>query len=274
MVIDCCLLFNELDMLELRFEELSPVVDRFVVVESTRTFQGDTKPLYLRGNLERFEKFISHLTYIVVDEEPQPEAGYDFCWSREHLQRNAIMRGLAACSDDDIALISDIDEIPSRAAVRELSGLRVELRDYPLFFLQELRYYFFDCQPYLPLWDQAYAATVSFLRKNSPQDTRINYGAFSPRRWILRGTEYGGWHFSYFGGAQAIRDKLLSFSHTEFNRTDLTDVPRITERISALSDPCGRSYKLECRLNPTLPEHVTANREKYERMGWFCPPVG
>ncbi|MBW2533223.1 MAG: glycosyl transferase GT17 family protein, partial [Deltaproteobacteria bacterium] len=43
MIYDCFPFFNELDLLKIRLEELRPVVDRFVLVEATRTFGGAVK---------------------------------------------------------------------------------------------------------------------------------------------------------------------------------------------------------------------------------------
>ncbi len=39
-VYDCFTFFNELELLEIRLNELSSVVDKLVLVEATKTFQG------------------------------------------------------------------------------------------------------------------------------------------------------------------------------------------------------------------------------------------
>ena len=44
-VYDCFTFNNEYDVLKIRLNELSSVVDRFVVVEGTRTFSGINKKL-------------------------------------------------------------------------------------------------------------------------------------------------------------------------------------------------------------------------------------
>ena len=54
MIYDCFTAFNELELLEIRLHELSPVVDRFVLVEATRTHSNLPKPLYFRDNWSRF----------------------------------------------------------------------------------------------------------------------------------------------------------------------------------------------------------------------------
>ena len=53
-VIDCFPFFNELELLKFRLTELDPYVDKFVLVESTRTFTGNFKPLYYSLNKDLF----------------------------------------------------------------------------------------------------------------------------------------------------------------------------------------------------------------------------
>ena len=40
-IYDCFLFFNELELLEVRLNEMAPYVDRFVLVESCETFRGE-----------------------------------------------------------------------------------------------------------------------------------------------------------------------------------------------------------------------------------------
>ncbi|HZX73462.1 MAG TPA: hypothetical protein VFE57_03515, partial [Cyclobacteriaceae bacterium] len=70
MVVDCFTFFNELDLLEIRLNILNETVDRFVLVEATRTFQNNPKPLYFNENKKRFEAFLPKITHIIVDDYP------------------------------------------------------------------------------------------------------------------------------------------------------------------------------------------------------------
>ena len=58
MVIDTFMFYTELDMLEFRLKELNSVVDKFVLVESTKTFVGNDKPLYFEENKSLFKKYL------------------------------------------------------------------------------------------------------------------------------------------------------------------------------------------------------------------------
>lgn len=66
-IYDCFIFFNELDLLELRLNELSDIVDKFVLVEGTKTFQGDDKPLYFEENKDRFKEYIKEKHIIALE---------------------------------------------------------------------------------------------------------------------------------------------------------------------------------------------------------------
>ena len=48
-IYDCFMIYNELDLLEVRLEELYDVVDYFVISEGEHTFSGKEKQLCFFG---------------------------------------------------------------------------------------------------------------------------------------------------------------------------------------------------------------------------------
>jgi beta-1,4-mannosyl-glycoprotein beta-1,4-N-acetylglucosaminyltransferase len=146
MLYDCFTFLNELDLLEIRLNILNEVVDKFVIVEATRTFSNQLKPLFFADNKERFRRFSDKIIHVVVDTYPPIESA----WTIEQYQRNCIANALTACHDDDVILISDLDEIPRPEKIREYrdtQGIKV--------FEQSMFYYFLN---YLnvtdPIWPQ------------------------------------------------------------------------------------------------------------------------
>ncbi|KAK3827058.1 MAG: glycosyltransferase family 17-domain-containing protein [Linnemannia gamsii] len=67
-VIDIIHVNNELDILEVRMEELDSVVDLFVMIESENTFRMKAKSLYFRKNKDRFKKFANKTLALFVPE--------------------------------------------------------------------------------------------------------------------------------------------------------------------------------------------------------------
>ena len=88
MIYDCFTFFNEFDLLEIRLNELDSVVDKFVLVEATKTFSGKDKPLYFNENKNKFNKFLNKIIHVIVDEYPNLNGD----WVIENHQRNEISK--------------------------------------------------------------------------------------------------------------------------------------------------------------------------------------
>ena len=69
-IIDCFTFFNELDMLEFRLTELDPYVDKFVIIESTKTFTGEPKPLYYNLNKFKYKQWSHKIVHKIVYDMP------------------------------------------------------------------------------------------------------------------------------------------------------------------------------------------------------------
>ena len=102
MIYDTFIFFNELDLLTIRLNILDGAVDKFVLVESTKTFQGTNKPLFFNENKEKYLKFSKKIIHIIVDDMPTRASA----WEREYFQRDGILRGLSKCSNSDLIIIS------------------------------------------------------------------------------------------------------------------------------------------------------------------------
>lgn len=62
-VLDAVLMSSELDLLEIRLNELDSIVDQFLIVESNATFTGLPKETFFRNNRERFARFEEKISY-------------------------------------------------------------------------------------------------------------------------------------------------------------------------------------------------------------------
>ena len=116
MIFDCVTYKNEDIILELRLNTLNEFVDKFIIVEATKNHAG--KPKKLNFDIKKFEKFQKKIRYIIVDDMPEKVNSfyYNRRWWHENIvrdihQRNQIMKGLQDAHDDDLIIISDIDEI-------------------------------------------------------------------------------------------------------------------------------------------------------------------
>ena len=118
-IFDCFQYFNEDHIADLRFNILNESVDKFIIVESTVNHQGKAKKLHF--DINRYKKFKNKINYIVVDDTPENikkthEGGESLV---EQHQRNSIMRGLKNANDNDLIILSDVDEIPDLNKLNE-----------------------------------------------------------------------------------------------------------------------------------------------------------
>ncbi len=124
-IFDCFQFFDENMMLDLRLNILNDSVDKFVIVENTYMHSGlKKKPVF---DIKNFSKFKDKIIYILVDK--LPEGLYDTTIIKnikdkgnrtidntlmiEHAQRNSIARGLTNANENDLIIVSDVDEIPN-----------------------------------------------------------------------------------------------------------------------------------------------------------------
>ena len=231
-VIDCFIFYNELDMLEFRLTELNDVVDYFVLVECIKTHSNKDKELYFENNKNRFSKFLDKIIHIIVkDNIPQTPCPRG-PWDREEYQRYCIDEGIKKLNlnNDDIIIIADLDEIPDAKTVLNIknnNGL-----DGIYYLEMDLYYYNITCR-YDNKWLQPKILNYgSYIKYNNPHVIfKIHVQQYVP---IIKN---GGWHFSYFGDVEFIKNKIRTFLHHEdYDNDFILNDERITKQIQNSSD--------------------------------------
>lgn len=229
-LIDGFVFYNELGLLKYRLDTLYDIVDNFILVESTKTFSGNSKELFYEKNKHLYEKYQDKIIHIIVDDMPTTNNA----WDREAHQRNSISRGFQNLQDEDLILISDVDEIPNPELLNKLkiTGLH-SLHS----FRQDMYYYnlnmFID-----PNWTKTKCFPFSFYKNVSNNVDKIRY-MNAP---ILNN---GGWHLSYFGDSKFISNKIKNFSHQEYNSDQYTNEENISMRVNSGKDLFGRSINFQ-----------------------------
>ncbi len=259
MIYDTFIFFNELDLLEIRLNELDKVVDKFVLVESLMTFSGEEKPLYFQLNKNRFKKFLHKINHVVVKDINDNNllqnrliahrAESTKLLMRENIQRNAIMKGLIDAKKRDIILISDLDEIPPTQIIVKLS--KTIKGGEVCGFKQKVYYYYLNL-----LSNETIIGTKAthFENIDFPQNIRQS------QKFTL--IEQGGWHFSFLGGVEKIREKIRAYLHQEYNNQEtMLQIPFFVEN---RLDIFERPYEYaEVPIDNTFPKYIQENKDKY-----------
>ena len=246
-IYDCFMYFDEEVVLDVRLNTLDPFVDYFVIVESRFTHKGDARDL--KFNHKKFEKFKKKIIYLIYEEESKKiktindnddvyEKTKKYIFNaicRENGQRNYIKNGLIKAKDNDIILISDVDEIPN------LSNINFEkFNEKIILFKQNMFYYKFNLHLPSFIWTGTKACkkknlvNSQWLRnvKNRKYSFLRIDALFSNKKYIsVKIIDNGGWHFTNIKTAKEIEHKLKSYlHHREFDVNPLT-VDQINEII-------------------------------------------
>jgi beta-1,4-mannosyl-glycoprotein beta-1,4-N-acetylglucosaminyltransferase len=259
-MVDCFIFYNELDMLLYRLTVLNDVIDFFVLVESTRTHTGNSKPLYYNENKHLFKKFNDKIIHIIVDDMPIPDIMKDEQWSNENYQRNAIDRGIKCLSlkENDFVIICDVDEIPDPSILKQIKEQTHEF-DFASF---KQDFYYYNLNSLLnEIWVHPKLIRYDiYLKMNSsPQNIRM-----AQSNYLL---EKGGWHLSYFGDTKFIKNKLENFPHQEFNTEDIKNEEKMKFKIDngmdILDRPDARITRIPISENKYLPPFYDTMLSKF-----------
>lgn len=274
MVYDCFQFFNELDILKIRLNVMNSVVDKFVISEATETFSGIKKPLYYEENKEMFAEFADKIIHVVVDDTPE---GYTH--DRDTFQKNAVTRGLAGCSDEDIIIFSDLDEIPNPDKIQEI--LKNFQEDKIYHFAQRLFYCYLNMEEVSgnllsyagefegverKKWIGSKMCSYKLLREQSLQLGELR---FPERKEVGIRVEDGGWHFGYMGGhgekdiQKRVKEKVVSAAHQEYNSKHV--LSQVTDQIKSGQDIFGRDAKfVRCEIDDSFPKYIREHQKELD----------
>ena len=129
-IIDVFGFLNEEETLIIRLHELDAVVDHFVIAESMQSFTGHKRNLVfpeMQRSDKRLLRFLSKITYVSCDFDPispTNDKTATITWQREYYLRDVCMhQGLRQLNvtDDDMIMLSDVDEFPPAAEIDMLA---------------------------------------------------------------------------------------------------------------------------------------------------------
>ena len=290
-IFDCFMYFDEEMILDVRLNTLNKFVDYFVIAESKFTHSG--KKRNLNFNINKFEKFKDKIIYLIYDKEPQ---GIEIinendhkndkarktimnAVKRENGQRNYLQKGLDAAENEDIILVSDVDEIPNLINI-DFANFKNKI----IQFKQEMFYYKFNLVLPKLLW----TGTKGCRKKNliSPQWLRNikdrKYSILRPDIFFSKKkysdiffVKNGGWHFTNIKAPKDIKNKLSSYlHHIEYDEKplDVNEIENIINKKTAIYNlnldkklnKLGEGNKLESYDLNKLPIYIKENKKKFE----------
>ena len=292
-IYDCFQFFDENMMLDLRLNILDKYIHKFIIVENLFLHSGEEKKQNF--DINNFKKFKDKIIYILVDKLPdglqvieklfENEKGNGIINNTlkiEHNQRNKISDGLKDADENDLIVVSDVDEIP------KLSSLKTsEIKNNILIFEQKMFYYKFNLIYEGFKWFGSKAIRKKNLissqwlrdiKAKKYSKLRIDT-LFSKKKYNnIKFINDGGWHFTNIRSPKELHYKLMNFGHhVDYKESGLNieKIDKIMNSKKVLYDHnldktkngWNASINLKRVENIILPTYLIKNVSKYKL--WF-----
>ncbi len=289
-IFDIFLFNNELDLLEIRLNLLYEHVDYFILGESKKTFSELDKDLFYEKNKDTFEKFNDKIIHVVVPEPSEEDLVlcdkfYNLLgvrsYARDTFEKDYLKNKVSElCSDEDIILWSDLDEVPNPEVLKEIESFYNPNEVYN-FAQDNFQGYLnwvettglirsqtadFEYEDY-PRWVGTKMCSYAILKKYTLTQMRQELPKENNARIYP-----GGWHWSTVGGPEIttyeerVIKKIKGAAHTEQNIPEIVDM--VSHRIANDLDPIGRTYASykTLEVDDFFPTYIIENKDKYAHL--------
>lgn len=217
-IIDCCFIYDEIEMLKFRISELYNFVDHFIVVESNRDFAGGKKDFNFEITKIFFQDWSDKIIYLKCDLESN-ENDFDIEFQISKIQ-SIILEHLKGMNLDyeDYILFSEVDELPPVIDLNEFDKI---LSFEPIAFLQKN---FICSTEYVN--KENHLGTFCFTFSQLLRDEKIIENLYFNKN-IVYSIHYriveGGFHFSKFDKDESIIKKIKLIEKKEITQEDINN---------------------------------------------------
>ena len=287
-VFDCFNLSHEpIKLLLLRLRTHYDHVDHFCINENAITYSGVEREWMLPKYEKELEPYMDKIIYRQIDirerdldwstfkqdyhsnRDEEDKRTWPVRWQRSMYGRDCLIESpLEHASDDDIIIQSDLDEIILPEALADIQGWFADPRaiytGHQKFFMCHVNRLMYENGEPVEKWRGPQFCTLAYMKAFGGFNTCRNPGKGPDhvKEYLIDGC---GWHFSFLGGNDKIKEKLQGYGHQEHNNDMVKD--NLEENIKNNKDILGRGY-YDYRIVPFDPEEypreLVLNQEFYE----------
>ena len=276
--------YDEDLVLDVRFNILDKYVSNFVICEANFNHNGTKRDL--KFNIKNFPKFKEKIIYIPLEKQPpnlkkidthdnvqvKNSKILDNAVMRENFQRNNLHNEIKKFNDNDLIIVSDLDEIPNLEKFKNKAKIT--------FFEQRMYYYKFNLVQNNFIWYGSRACKKKDLIE--PQWLRnirskkyplwnLNF-LFSKRKYNnINFIKNGGWHFTNIKKPEEIDHKMRNYlHHLEYEESGLSleNIKKIISEKKVIYDhkvdkrgkKWNSSIKLDKEDDFQLPDYIKKNK--------------
>ena len=286
--IDCFMYYDEDLVLDIRLNILNKYVSYFIICEASFNHNGTKRDL--KFNIDNFSEFKEKIIYVPLEKQPQNlriinkkdtrsiknSKILDNALIRENFQRNYLIRGINKFEEDDLIIISDLDEIPNLEKFTYKAKIT--------FFEQKMLYYKLNLAQKNFIWygsrivKKKHLISPQWLRNVKSKKFpiwKIN-ALFSKKKYNdVNFIKDGGWHFTNVKKAEDIDLKMKNYlHHLEYEESgiNLNDVKKIISEKKIIYDhnvdkrgEKWNSMEILFRIDEKLlPKYIIDNKEKFK----------
>ena len=286
--IDCFMYYDEDMVLDIRLNILDKFVSNFIICEANFNHNGTKREF--KFDINKFSRFKEKIIYIPLVEQPKDikiinnsdnqitknSKILDNALLRENFQRNFLQSKIKDFHDDDLIIISDLDEIPNLENFIYKAKIT--------FFEQKMFYYKLNLLHKDFIWfgskivKKKHLINPQWLRniksKKYPLwrlDIMFSKTKFNNINFIKN----GGWHFTNVKSAEQINYKMKNFlHHLEYEESGLgvEDVKKIISEKKVFYNHHAdkREKKWNVKINlvkenaQNLPNYIIENENKFK----------
>ena len=283
-IIDCFMYYDEDLVLDIRLNVLDKYVSNFVICEANFNHNGTKRDL--KFDIKNFSKFKQKIIYIPLKKQPKNlrivenhdnrhlknSKILDNAVLRENFQRNYLQSAIKNFDNDDLIIISDLDEIPNLEKFVYKANLT--------FFEQKMFFYKFNLVQKDFIWYGSRACKKKHLlnpqwlrniRSKKYPLWKLNI-YFSKKKYnSVNFIKDGGWHFTNIKKPEEIDYKMKNYlHHLEYEESGLgvENIKKIIAEKKVLYDhnvdkrgkKWGSSIKLSLIDDLQLPEYIIKNK--------------
>ncbi len=290
---DCFMYCDEDELLDLRLNILDKYVDKFIIVESKFTHSGRLKNNNFR--IDKFKQFKNKIQYIYIDHEPinlklisdndnEEVKNNKKIFNgllRDNYQRESLNQSIKKLNDDDIIILSDLDEIPNLTNInfKKIKGNIYTLEQKMFYYKLNFLY------PKLVWYGTKICTKKNFI---SPQWLRNIKSKqypfwridtfFSNKKYQnLKIIKNGGWHFTNMKSPKKLHEKMNNFAHhpeyeeTKYSEKDMENfIKNKLVFYDHFSDKNKDRFENVNKLikvsEEHLPEYLSKNVSKYQNL--------
>ena len=286
--IDCFMYYDEDLILDIRLNILNKFVSYFVICEANFNHNGSKREFQF--DIKKFSKFKDKIIYIPLKEQPKNikminesdslniknSKILDNALLRENFQRNYLLNKIKDFNNEDLIIISDLDEIPNLENFIYKAKIT--------FFEQKMFYYKLNLIHKNFTWygskivKKKHLINPQWLRNIKSKKYpfwRLDIFFSKTKYNSINFIKDGGWHFTNIKSAEKIDHKMKNFlHHLEYEESGLNvkDVEKIiAEKKVFYNHKADKREKkwnaqifLEKERDQFLPEYILKNRSKFK----------